>query len=128
MSNVTSTPILVVDDYQTMRTIIIGLLRQLGFNDLDQASDGEDALTKIKAKKYGLIFSDWNMEPMSGIELLKHTRTIPDYKGVPFILVTAENTADNIVQAKSAGATNYIVKPFTAQVLKAKLEIVFGSF
>ena len=127
MSDVTKLPVLVVDDYKTMRTIIISLLNQIGFKDVDEANDGGSALESLKKKQYGLIFSDWNMEPVTGIEFLKAARAIPAYKDTPF-MVTAESTVDNLVQAKPAGVTNYIVKPFTANVLKEKLEAVFGAF
>lgn len=120
--------ILIVDDYQTMRHIVRNLLGQLGFKNIDEANDGEDALTKINAKPYALIVSDWNMAPMTGIELLEHTRKIDSYKSTPFVMITAENTMANIVQAKQLGATNYIVKPFTAEVLRTKLEAIFGPF
>jgi two-component system chemotaxis response regulator CheY len=128
MSEVFKTSILVVDDYKTMRTIVISLLNQIGFNQIDEASDGAEALEKLKNKQYGLIFSDWNMTPVSGIEFLKNARALPNYKDVPFIMITAETTIDNLTQAKAAGVTNYIAKPFTAKTLKEKLEKVFGQF
>lgn len=120
--------ILIVDDYQTMRHIVRNLLGQLGFKNIDEAKDGGEALVKVKSKQYELIISDWNMAPMSGIELLEHTRKLDAYKKTPFVMVTAENTMANIVQAKQLGATNYIVKPFTAEVLRTKLEAIFGPF
>ncbi len=118
-------PVLVVDDYKTMVRIIKNLLRQIGFTDVDDASDGSEAMEKIKAKKYGLVISDWNMEPMTGYELLKQVRADPDNAEMPFIMVTAEAKSENVVAAKKAGVNNYIVKPFNAQTLKGKIESVF---
>ena len=121
----TSMPILVVDDYNTMVRIIRNLLRQLGFNDVDDASDGTAALTKMHGRKYGLVISDWNMEPMTGYELLKEVRADPGLNKTPFIMVTAESKTENVIAAKKAGVNNYIVKPFNAQTLKTKIEAVF---
>ncbi len=118
--------ILVVDDYQTMIRIIKNLLKQLGFNNVDEATDGSAALTKIDQKAYGLIISDWNMEPMTGIELLKKVRAAG--KTVPFIMVTAESKTENVLAAREAGVNNYIVKPFNADTLKTKLVSVLGEF
>ena len=123
----TSMPILVVDDYNTMVRIIRNLLRQLGFNDVDDASDGSAALTKMNGKKYGLVISDWNMEPMTGYELLKQVRSNPQTAGTPFIMITAESKTENVVAAKQAGANNYIIKPFNAETLKHKIEAVFEA-
>lgn len=120
----TGMPILVVDDYQTMIRIIRNLLRQLGFEDVDDASDGTSALAKMREKRYGLVISDWNMEPMTGYDLLRHVRTDDELKQVPFIMVTAESKTENVVAAKKAGVNNYIVKPFNAQTLKNKIEAV----
>src|SRR5690349_10120273 len=122
-----SMPILVVDDYQTMIRIIRNLLKQLGFEDVDDASDGSAALTKLKDKRYGLVISDWNMEPMTGYELLKEVRADDQLRTTPFIMVTAESKTENVIAAKKAGVNNYIVKPFNAQTLKAKIDAVFGS-
>jgi two-component system, chemotaxis family, chemotaxis protein CheY len=119
-------PILVVDDYKTMVRIIRNLLKQLGFNDVDDASDGADALTKMRARKYGLVISDWNMEPMTGYELLKEVRADDGLKPTPFIMVTAESKTENVIAAKKAGVNNYIVKPFNAQTLKNKIDAVFA--
>lgn len=118
--------ILVVDDYQTMIRIIKNLLKQLGFNNVDEATDGRAALEKMVAKGYGLIISDWNMEPMTGLDLLKEVRG----KGnnVPFIMVTAESKTENVLAARQAGVNNYIVKPFNADTLKQKLTSVLGEF
>ena len=123
----TSMPILVVDDYNTMVRIIRNLLRQLGFTDVDDAADGSAALTKMHDRKYGLIISDWNMEPMTGYELLKQVRANPQTAGTPFIMITAESKTENVVAAKQAGANNYIIKPFNAETLKHKIEAVFTA-
>ena len=122
-----SMPILVVDDYNTMIRIIRNLLKQLGFEDIDDAADGSAALTKMREKRYGLVISDWNMEPMSGYELLKEVRSDPGLSRTPFIMVTAESKTENVIAAKKAGVNNYIVKPFNAQTLKTKIEAVFAE-
>ena len=122
-----SIPVLVVDDYQTMIRILRNLLKQIGFKDVDDASDGTAALAKLKEKKYGLVISDWNMEPMTGYELLKHVRSDPRLSATPFIMVTAESKTENVVAAKQAGANNYIIKPFNAETLKHKIEAVFTA-
>jgi two-component system chemotaxis response regulator CheY len=123
----TSMPILVVDDYNTMIRIIRNLLRQLGFQDIDDAPDGSVALSKMQSKRYGLVISDWNMEPMTGYELLKTVRSSPDLSATPFIMVTAESKTENVIAAKQAGVNNYIVKPFNADTLKSKIEAVFAA-
>jgi len=120
-----SMSVLVVDDYNTMIRIIRNLLKQLGFVDIDDASDGTAALTKLREKKYGLVISDWNMEPMTGFDLLKQVRADPSLSTTPFIMVTAESKTDNVIAAKKAGVNNYIVKPFNAQTLKNKIDAVF---
>jgi two-component system chemotaxis response regulator CheY len=121
--------ILIVDDYNTMLRIIKNLLKQLGFNNVDEASDGSMALEKLKGKSYGLVISDWNMEPMTGLDLLKTVRGSNDnYKNVPFIMVTAESKTENVIAAKQAGVNNYIVKPFNAETLKSKMASVLGEF
>lgn len=121
-------PILVVDDFNTMRRIVKSLLKQLGFNNVDEAVDGDEALGKISGKNYGLILSDWNMEPKSGIDLLREVRAQENNKNLPFILITAESKVENIVEAKKAGVDQYIVKPFNAKTLKEKLIGVIGDF
>ena len=118
-------PVLVVDDYNTMVRIIRNLLRQLGFETIDDASDGVSALAKMRIRKYGLVISDWNMEPMSGYDLLREVRGNPELAHTPFIMVTAESKTDNVIAAKKAGVSNYIVKPFNAQTLRNKIEAVF---
>ncbi|PSC04601.1 two-component system response regulator [Alsobacter soli] len=122
----TSMPILVVDDYQTMVRIIRNLLKQLGFEDVDDAADGVQAMSKMRQRRYGLVISDWNMEPMTGYELLKTVRADDELKDTPFIMVTAESKTDNVIAAKKAGVSSYIVKPFNAQTLKSKIEAVCG--
>nr|WP_245999282.1 response regulator [Eilatimonas milleporae] len=121
-------PILIVDDYKTMLRIVRNLLKQLGFDNVDEATDGAQALQKARAKQYGLIISDWNMEPMTGYELLKEVRADNQLKDTPFIMVTAESKTDNVIAAKKAGVNNYIVKPFNAATLKQKLVAVLGEF
>ena len=123
----TSIPVLVVDDYKTMIRIIRNLLKQLGFEDVDEASDGTEALGKMKDRRYGLVISDWNMEPMTGYELLKQVRSDSSLSKTPFIMVTAESKTENVIAAKKAGVNNYIVKPFNAPTLKSKIEAVFGD-
>lgn len=121
--------VLIVDDYNTMLRIIKNLLKQLGFNNVDEATDGTMAFEKIQQKKYGLIISDWNMEPMTGLELLKQVRGSNDnFKNTPFIMITAESKTENVVAAKQAGVNNYIVKPFNAETLKSKMVSVLGDF
>ncbi len=120
--------VLIVDDYKTMLRIIGNLLKQLGFNNVDEATDGSMALEMFKNKSYGLVISDWNMEPMSGLDLLKQVRTLPANANVPFVMVTAESKTENVIAAKQAGVSNYIVKPFNAETLKTKLVSVLGDF
>ena len=120
-----SMSVLVVDDYSTMIRIIRNLLKQLGFQNIDDASDGSAALNKMRGKKYGLVISDWNMEPMTGYDLLQVVRSDPNLAETPFIMVTAESKTDNVIAAKRAGVSNYIVKPFNAQTLKSKIDAVF---
>lgn len=121
-------PVLIVDDYKTMLRIVRNLLKQLGFNNVDEATDGAMALEKARGKSYGLIISDWNMEPMTGYELLKEIRADAVLKDTPFIMVTAESKTDNVIAAKKAGVNNYIVKPFNAATLQTKLAAVLGDF
>ena len=121
-----SMPVLVVDDYSTMVRIIRNLLGQLGFADVDDARDGQSALAKMHSRRYGLVISDWNMEPMTGYDLLRQVRADPGLGEIPFIMVTAESKTENVIAAKKAGVSNYIVKPFNAATLKTKMEAVFG--
>jgi two-component system chemotaxis response regulator CheY len=120
--------ILIVDDYKTMLRIIRNLLKQLGFNNVDEATDGSMALQKLRDKDYGLVISDWNMEPMTGIQLLREVRADAKLKALPFIMITAESKTENVIAAKEAGVNNYIVKPFNAATLKTKLASVIGNF
>lgn len=120
--------VLIVDDYKTMLRIIRNLLKQLGFNNVDEATDGSAALQKLRDKDYGLVISDWNMEPMTGIQLLREVRADAKLKGMPFIMITAESKTENVIAAKEAGVNNYIVKPFNAATLKTKLVTVLGNF
>ena len=117
--------ILIVDDFATMRRIIKNILKQLGFNNIDEADDGVSALAKIQASKFDLIVTDWNMPNMSGLDLLKAIRANENTKAVPVLMVTAEAMKDNIVEAVKSGVTNYVVKPFTAEVMKEKLDAIF---
>ena len=120
-----SMPVLVVDDYNTMVRIIRNLLRQLGFENVDDANDGTMALEKMRSRKYGLVISDWNMEPMTGYDLLKEVRADANLSQTPFIMITAESKTENVIAAKKAGVNNYIVKPFNAQTLQQKIASVF---
>ncbi|MCH7711050.1 MAG: response regulator [Proteobacteria bacterium] len=120
--------ILVVDDYKTMLRIIRNLLKQLDFGNVDEATDGAEALQKLRKKEYGLVISDWNMEPMTGLQLVREVRSDKKLKKLPFIMVTAESKTDNVVAAKEAGVSNYIVKPFNAETLKQKIASVLGDF
>ncbi len=123
-----SMPILIVDDYKTMLRIIRNLLKQLGFTNVDEATDGSAALQKLRDKEYSLVISDWNMEPMSGMQLLTEVRVDTKLKDLPFIMITAESKTENVIAAKEAGVSNYIVKPFNAATLKTKLTAVLGNF
>lgn len=120
--------ILIVDDYKTMLKIIRNLLNQLGFNNIDESTTAPAALEMVSKKDYGLIISDWNMEPMTGLEFLQKIRTNEKTKALPFIMITAESKTENVIIAKKAGVSNYIVKPFNANVLKDKLTAVLGPF
>lgn len=121
-------PILIVDDYKTMLKIIRNLLKQLGFTNVEEATDGSEALGKLREGEFDLVISDWNMEPMTGLQLLKEVRADDRLRPVPFIIITAESKIENVVAAKEAGVSNYIVKPFNAATLKAKLTSVLGPF
>ncbi len=121
-------PILVVDDYKTMLRIIRNLLNQLKFTNVHEASDGTTALAKLRNHKFGLVISDWNMEPMTGLQLLREVRADDKLKETPFIMITAESKTENVVAAKDAGVSNYIVKPFNAETLKSKIVSVLGEF
>ena len=121
--------ILIVDDSKPMLKIIGNLVKQLGFNNFDEATDGAMGLTKMRQEKFDLVISDWNMEPgMNGLDFLKAVRADAALKATPFILITAESKTENVVAAKQAGVNNYIVKPFNAETLKGKLVAVIGQF
>ena len=128
MSVDTTMNVLIVDDYATMLRIVRNLLKQIGFNNIDEASDGGQALQMMRVKKYGLVISDWNMEPVTGIELLRDVRKDESLRATPFIMVTAESKTENVVEAKKAGVSNYIVKPFNSETLKGKIASVLGQF
>ncbi|MCB1969357.1 MAG: response regulator [Geminicoccaceae bacterium] len=121
-------PILIVDDYKTMLRIVRNLLKQLDFQNIDEATDGSMAFARMKEKKYGLVISDWNMQPKTGLDLLRDVRADDDLKDTPFIMVTAESKTENVIAAKEAGVNNYIVKPFNAETLKGKIASVLGPF
>ena len=122
-----SIPILVVDDFSTMRRIVKTCLKQLGFENITEAEDGKIALTKLETLPFKLIISDWNMPNMMGIDLLKAVRASEHLKAIPFLMVTAEAQKENILEAAKAGVSNYIIKPFTADSLQQKLEMVFAK-
>ncbi|WP_148862351.1 chemotaxis response regulator CheY [Marinobacter fonticola] len=117
--------ILIVDDFSTMRRIIKNLLRDLGFTNTDEADDGNTALPMLKSGKYDFLVTDWNMPGMSGFELLQAVRADANLKSLPVLMVTAEAKRDQIVAAAQAGVNGYVVKPFTAAVLKEKIEKIF---
>lgn len=120
-------PVLVVDDYRTMVRIIRNFLRQLGFEDVDGASDGSAALEMMHEKDYGLVISDWNMAPMTGYDLLREVRKDDGLSRTPFIMVTADGTSENQVAAKRAGVSDYLQKPFNAATLRSKIETAFDD-
>lgn len=117
--------ILVVDDFSTMRRIVKNILKQLGYENIEEAEDGAQAYNKLKSGGFGFVVSDWNMPNMDGLELLKKVRSDPELKGLPFLMVTAEAEKDKVIEAIKAGVSNYIVKPFTAEVLKEKMDRIF---
>ena len=119
--------ILVVDDFATMRRIIKNVLRQIGFTDITEADDGKSAIRQLKAEKYDLILSDWNMPGMSGLELLNEVRADAELKDLPFVMITAEAKKENIIEAVKAGVTSYVVKPFTAETVGEKLRKIFDN-
>jgi two-component system chemotaxis response regulator CheY len=114
--------VLVVDDFPTMRRIVKNILKQIGFENIDEAENGKDAFKKLKSGDYGLVVSDWNMPVMDGLEFLKNIRNDSQLKDIPFLMVTAEAEKEKVIEAIKAGVDNYIVKPFTGEVLKEKLE------
>ncbi|MCB6184404.1 chemotaxis response regulator CheY [Leeia sp. TBRC 13508] len=118
---------LVVDDFSTMRRIVRNLLKELGFSNVDEAEDGQIALHKLQNGQFDFVVSDWNMPNMTGIELLKAVRADPGLKALPFLMITAEAKKENIIEAATAGASGYIVKPFTAATLDEKLNKIFQN-
>jgi len=118
---------LVVDDFATMRRIVRNLLKELGFVNVDEAEDGVAALQKLRASKFDFVVTDWNMPNMTGIELLRKIRADATLKHLPVLMVTAEARKENIIQAAQAGASGYVVKPFTAATLDEKLKKVFAT-
>lgn len=120
--------VLIVDDYKTMLRILRNLLKQLNFNNIEEATDGSMALDVLRSQNIGMVISDWNMEPMTGIQLLREVRSDEKLKHLPFIMITAESKSENVIAAKEAGVSNYIVKPFNAETLKSKLVSVLGEF
>jgi len=117
--------ILVVDDFSTMRRIVKNVLRELGFNNMKEAEDGAPALQILKTSKIDFVVTDWNMPGMTGLELLKAIRADDKLKTLPVLMVTAEAKREQIIEAAQAGVNGYVVKPFTAQTLKVKMEKVF---
>ncbi len=121
------TRFLIVDDMATMRRIIRSLLEQLGYKNIDEAEDGKEALAKLKSGKYDFVITDWNMPNMTGLELVQEIRKDPDLKHLPVLMVTAEAKKENVLMAIKAGVNNYVVKPFTAETLKEKIEKVWDA-
>ncbi len=119
--------ILAVDDSPTMRRIIVNTLKRAGFEDVMEASDGKDALAKMKVEKFNFVITDWNMPEMDGLTFVTTLRTIDEYKKLPVLMVTTRSVKDDIVEALKAGVNNYIVKPFTPETLKEKIEQVLAG-
>lgn len=119
--------ILVVDDFSTMRRIVRNLLKELGFSNVQEAEDGVDALRKLRAESFDFVVSDWNMPNMTGIDLLREIRKDDALKHLPVLMVTAEAKRENIIEAAQAGASGYVVKPFTATTLDEKLQKIFTT-
>lgn len=122
-----STRFLVVDDFSTMRRIVRNLLKELGFVNVQEAEDGVQALAKLRADTFDFVVSDWNMPNMTGIELLRAIRADAKLKHLPVLMVTAEAKRENIIEAAQAGASGYVVKPFTAATLDEKLKKIFQN-
>jgi two-component system chemotaxis response regulator CheY len=118
--------VLIVDDFASMRRIISTCFKQLGFNNLFESIDGEDALRILGKRKIGLIVSDWNMPKINGLELLKAVRADDNLKSIPFLMLTTEGNKENVIQAVQAGVSNYIVKPFTLETLSSKLDKILA--
>ncbi len=120
-----SIKVLVADDFATMRKIVRNILKQIGFEDIIEAEDGAVALQLLKQEKVGLVVTDWNMPNLSGLELLQSIRQNPATAKLPVLMVTAEGLKENVLEAVKAGVNNYVVKPFTAEVLQEKIETIF---
>jgi two-component system, chemotaxis family, chemotaxis protein CheY len=123
-----NTKFLVVDDFSTMRRIVRNLLKELGFANVQEAEDGVDALNKLRGESFDFVVSDWNMPNMTGIDLLREIRADANLKHLPVLMVTAEAKKENIIMAAQAGASGYVVKPFTAATLDEKLKKIFAAF
>ncbi len=122
----TTIKILIVDDFATMRRILKNILKKIGFTHIIEAEDGNNALKVLEKEKVDLVISDWNMPKMSGIEFLKAVRSNTAFKDLPFLMVTAEAQKQNIIEAVQAGVSNYVVKPFTEEVITEKLVKILG--
>jgi two-component system chemotaxis response regulator CheY len=120
------TSVLIVDDYKAMLRLIRNILKQIDVENVEEARDGHEALAKLRAGNFSLVICDWNMEPMTGLQLLRHVRADPALKSTPFIMVTAESNTENVIVAKQAGVSNYIIKPFNAETLCSKIQQVLG--
>ena len=120
--------IMIVDDYKTMLRILRNLLKQLNFLNVEEATDGSMALDMLRKSTFGMVISDWSMEPMTGIQLLREVRRDDRLKHLPFVMITDEGKSENVFAAKEAGVSNYIVKPFNAEILKTKMFSVLGKF
>jgi two-component system chemotaxis response regulator CheY len=125
MSADPSMKVLVVDDMVTMRRIVKNILKQLGFGNVDEAENGQEALQKLKADTFGFVVSDWNMPVMTGIDMLRAIRADEKLKAIPVLMVTAEAQQSNLIEAVQAGVSNYIVKPFTAETMQEKIAKIF---
>ncbi|MGZ8365257.1 MAG: chemotaxis response regulator CheY [Nitrospira sp.] len=120
-----SMKVLVVDDMVTMRRIVKNILKQLGFGNVDEAENGQEALQKLRADTFGFVVSDWNMPVMTGIDMLRAIRGDEKLKAIPVLMVTAEAQQSNLIEAVQAGVSNYIVKPFTAETMQEKITKIF---
>ncbi|NOS78037.1 chemotaxis response regulator CheY [Nitrospira lenta] len=119
--------ILVVDDMSTMRRIVKNILKQLGFSNMEEAENGQEALQKLRAEPFGFVVSDWNMPVMPGIEMLRAIRADEKLKHIPVLMVTAEAQKENLIEAIQAGVNNYVVKPFTAETMQEKINKIFNK-
>jgi two-component system chemotaxis response regulator CheY len=122
----TGAKILVVDDFSTMRRFIRGILEQLGYTEVEEADDGDSALEKLRGTRFNLVIADWNMPRMNGLDLVRAIRADEGLKTIPVLMVTAEASKENIIEAVKSGASGYVVKPFSSDVLKEKIEKVLS--